>query len=650
MKSLARDWMISPMVNTLVYFLGFLVLALSARQIGSLFSRIRLPQITGYLFAGILIGPYALKLLSSEAIGELRFIDELALAVIAFTAGSEFYLAEMRSRMRSITGVTIGLVAATFVFGATALVFLADYIPIMRDMPLAGRIAVSILGATILVTRSPSSAVAIISELRAKGPFTKTVLGVTVVMDVVVIVLFGLCASLASAHFTERGFDLGFILLILSELALSLGIGLALGHIIPWILKSKVRRWIKIFFVLGLGYLVFVGSDELRHFSAARFPFELLLEPLLICMIASFRVANYSTARLEFDDILHDVGPPVFVAFFTLTGASIELDVLARVWPITMVLVLVRLTGIATGSFIGGALAGDPLRFNRVAWMGYITQAGIGLGLAKEVADEFPALGADFATIFISVIVVNQFLGPPFFKFVIKHLGESHLRGEANPDEVRYALILGIEGQSITLARQLQNQGWQVLLADTDDKAATQRSPEGVDRHHLPEITKESLGTLITSSTDALVAMLHDDEANLRACELAYGEFGIPRLIVRVNDPAWTGKFRELGALVVDPASAMVNLLDRFVRAPWAALLLQRDQQYDTVEVTITDPDLAGLSLRELRFPEDVLVLSIYRRKHWVIPHGYTVLRRNDNITLMGSFESLREITRRFGY
>jgi len=283
--------------------------------------------------------------------------------------------------------------------------------------------------------------------------------------------------------------------------------------------------------------------------------------------------------------------------------------------------------------------------------MGYITQAGIGLGLAKEVADEFPQLGAPFATVFISVIVINQFIGPPFFKHVIRKLGESHVRGQAKPDEIRDAVILGIEGQSVALARQLQSRGWKVVVADTEAEVAERESPaNGIERRHLPEITRESLSTLVTPATDAMVAMMHDDAANFRACELAYEEFGVPRLIVRVNDPAWVGRFRELDALVVDPASAMVNLLDSFVRSPWAAHLLQRDQQYYTVEITITDPDLAGLSLRELRLPEDVLVLSIHRREHWVVPHGYTALRLNDRMTLMGSPASLREVTRRFGY
>jgi Trk K+ transport system NAD-binding subunit/Kef-type K+ transport system membrane component KefB len=635
---------------TILYLVSFAILAISSRQIGWLFSRVRLPLITGYLLTGVLIGPFGLQLLPADAVGRLRFVDEIALAVIAFAAGSELYLSEMRSRLRSIAWVTTGLILATFVLGTLSLLLLADHVPFLRDLPGKGRLVVAMLGGTILVARSPSSAIAVVNELRAKGPFTKTVLGVTVVMDVAVISLFALNSSLADAVLADIGLDLGFLVLLVVELTLSLGVGVMTAWILRSILSLQLPRRVKILVILLAGYAVFGASVQIRQLSAVHLHHELLLEPLLICMIASFVVTNTTKYRIEFTGILEAVGPPVYVAFFTLTGASLALDVLAAIWPMTLVLVVVRLAGIVAGSFVGGVIAKDPMRHNRVAWMAYLTQAGVGLGLAKEVADEFPEIGAAFTTMFVSVIVWNQLLGPPFFKAAIKRVRESHLPALAHPDAIRDALILGIEGQSLALARQLRAHGWKVIVADTDAASIERITDADLDRRHLPSITRESLAEMVTSATDALVAMLDDDEANLRVCELAYENFGIPRLIVRATDPILTRRFRSLGALVVDPASAMVNLLDRFVRAPRAALLFQANVQHDTVDVTITDMDLVGLSLRDLRLPDDVLVLGIHRRKHWVVPHGYTRLRLNDDVTLMGSAESLQEVTRRFGY
>ena len=172
--------------------LSFAVLALAAGQIGHYFSRLRLPLISGFLFAGVLVGPYVLDLISDEAVTSLHFVDEVSLAYIAFAAGSELYLEELRSQFKSITWVTIGLVVSTFTLGSVAVFLLARFVPFMQTMVGNGRIAVALLAGGILVARSPSSAIAIINELRAKGPFTRMTLGVTVIMDVVVIILFAI--------------------------------------------------------------------------------------------------------------------------------------------------------------------------------------------------------------------------------------------------------------------------------------------------------------------------------------------------------------------------------------------------------------------------------------------------------------------------
>ena len=94
----------------LIFIVGFGVLALASKEIGAFFTRYNLPLISGFLFAGILVGPYMLGMMPNEAIEKLRFVDEISLAFIAFSAGSELYLKELRSRFKSITWVTTGLV------------------------------------------------------------------------------------------------------------------------------------------------------------------------------------------------------------------------------------------------------------------------------------------------------------------------------------------------------------------------------------------------------------------------------------------------------------------------------------------------------------------------------------------------------------
>ena len=164
--------------------------------------------------------------------------------------------------------------------------------------------------------------------------------------------------------------------------------------------------------------------------------------------------------------------------------------------PVTLVIFAVRLAGaVHVGGYIGGTLAGDPPRFNRLTWMAYITQAGVGLGLAKEVAIEFPQLGNDFATLMVATIVLSQLAGPPFFKFAIRLVGESHLPKDIADDEILDVVIVGIENQSRQLAERLLAHGWRVKLLDIDQShvsTALATASDGLRHEHwLPEISAE---------------------------------------------------------------------------------------------------------------------------------------------------------------
>ena len=251
-----------------------------------------------------------------ESLGSLRVVDEISLAVIAFAAGSELYLKELRSRFKSIAWVTIGLVVWPFLFGTVAVVVLTDLIPFARDLSTANRVAIGMLAGAILVARSPSSAIAIINELRAKGPFTQTALSVTVISDVVVVFLFAFTSSVADAFLANLGLDVVFVVLLLLELSISLALGYGLGKLLQFILVRRVRRVWKIGAILLVGYGVFALSAIVRDLSHAQIlSFEIFLEPLLICMIGSFMVTNFSRYRTEFSRILHEVSPPSTSSF-----------------------------------------------------------------------------------------------------------------------------------------------------------------------------------------------------------------------------------------------------------------------------------------------------------------------------------------------
>ena len=635
----------------LTYSVIFLFIALAAKIIGSWFSRVGLPYITGYLLAGVVAGPFILELLPSDATTTLRYIDEVSLGIIAFVAGSELYLKEIRSRFRSIGFIATGLLLFGLSIGGVAIYFLTELIPFTQGMETTSRLAVAILGATILLALSPASTIAVIKEVRAKGSFTQTLLGVTVSMDVIIIVVFAVAVAIASAMLEGLGFNLTFIALLLIDLVAAIGLGYLTGKILDFILGTSLKRIVKAGLILLTGYAIFVFGFGVIELSHDYLPFEIHIEPLLVAMIGGFMVTNYTKHRSEFEAILHDISPLVYVAFFTLTGLAIKLDILLETWPVALALFGIRILSIYLGSYFGSRMAGEPENFQKNAWLGLITQAGIALGLAREVAVEFPALGDAFATMVISVVVLNEIFGPMFCKWALRRAGETNLPEVANRNEIRDAVILGIEEQSVELARQLQSSEWQIIMADTDRSHVDDMRVADVSEHYIPSVDEMTLGSLINKDTDALVAMLPNDDDNLRAVELARDKFGVDRIVVRPNDMALASKFSELGALIIDPATAMVYLLDQSVRAPKStSILLHQDSGREIMQVTVSNPDVDGLLVRDLRLPNDVLFLDVNRNGQAIVPTGYTRLQMKDEVTLVGRRPSLNTVTMKLGY
>lgn len=143
--------MIQPFVTLLAIF-GFQVLA--ARQIGLSLARYKLPLISGYLLAGVVIGPFVLDLVSAEAVQSLTFIDDIALAFIAFSAGSELYLKEIRPRLVGISFITLGITLVAGAVSIFAFLLLADYIPFMQNLDATAQLAIAIASVAVVISLS----------------------------------------------------------------------------------------------------------------------------------------------------------------------------------------------------------------------------------------------------------------------------------------------------------------------------------------------------------------------------------------------------------------------------------------------------------------------------------------------------------------
>lgn len=639
-----------PQIPDIVIFsMSFFLVALAAKQIGKFFSAYGLPYITGYLLAGALAGPFILGMLPKEASQELRYIDDISLAVIAFIAGSELYLKELRSRMGTILTNAAGIIVFAFLMISTALFFAQSFIPFTAEYPFMTKLAVSLLGATVLLALSPASTIAVIQEVKAKGPFSKTVLSITVVMDVVIIVMFAMSVAFAGAMIDGDAVTVGFLIILLIDIVIALVAGFITGKFIGIVLSTPLHKIIKIMILLLIGYLGFEAGYRVPDWTYQAVGFKIKIEPLLIAMVAGFTVTNFTGYRQPFEDLLHDISPYVYVAFFALTGVALKLDVLLATIGIATVLFLVRMVAIIIGTYVGGTIAGEAPDFRKWAGLGLITQAGIALGLARETAVEFPdTLGGDFATLIIAVVVLNEVFGPMFLKFALRKVGEAHV---PDGDPNRHLVILGVEPQSMALARQMGADGWTVVVADTSLELIERLQQDDVDERHISDISVESLGKLIKKSSTAMVAMLPDDADNYEACQIVSEEFGVESMVVRLRDANLREKFLQMGVRVLDPASAMVNLLHQYLRAPEAVnLLLHQDPNHNVLQVRVAEKAIDGLQLRDLRLPSDVLILEILRDGQAIVPHGFSTLRIADEVTIVGSPDSLSEVVLKLGY
>lgn len=631
-------------IDIVLLLLGFGVLLVSSNRLATFFTHIKLPLISGLIVMGILIGPWVFGFITKEETDKLAFINEIALVFIAFAAGAEIHLSEFRTRMKSIIWVTIGQIFVVFVIGSFVFYLISGVISFTHDFPLEVRIAISLFTGVISIARSPASTIAVINELRARGPFTQTALGATILKDVLTIIIFGVVFSFVQVLAGDHNFDYRILIKLIFELCSAFLLGLLLGRILILIMRLRGNIWFKIVLVLLSGYGTYLFSHFLDAFAHKKLGVGFYVEPLLVNIIASFYLTNYSRYRREFNDLLDKAMPYIYAGFFTLIGATISFDILIRTWSLALLLFGLRIVLLMGGSWFGGMMAGDPPKYNRIMWMPFITQAGVSLGLITVIMSMGYEWSYEFGMILIGTIILNQIAGPPMFKWAIYLVHEHHLKGKHEyVDNEHLALIFGHEAQSVALARQLSDQGWTVKMITRREGFQDPGIPN-VTMVTMEEINKKNLDKIEGEKAEAMVMMLTDEE-NYRICELAYENYGTPSLVVRLNDRKNFKKFYDLGALIVEPSTAIVSLLDHLVRAPNAtSLLLGHEENQDSVDIVLRNRSLHGVPLRNLDLPADILILSTRRRGQSIISTGFTRLRLGDILTVVGSKESIEQL------
>lgn len=401
--------------------LGFLILA--AYLVGFLVWKLGFPRITGYMCAGLFLGPYFLKFYGPDMVNELGFLNSLALAFIAFCAGGELKWKNIKKNLKSIIYLIGGITAVVFVGVTLTVYLLSGFLAFMDPYNSVTRLIISMIFGVIAVARSPSSAIAIISETRAQGEYTDTVLSVTVAMDVIIIVFFAVVVSICESMVSGGGSIAPSIILVLFfEICLSIFLGFLLGKAIIFLFdRVKVEFPVVI---VAMGFMVIRFSHFLGDYLHEAYNINLNIEPLLICMAAGFTVQNFSYHGNRFLVRMDQVSLPIYVAFFAITGATINMEVLKEGWILGLIIVFSRMLMIFIGSTASGRLSGDRPVIYKNSWLGFITQAGVSLGLLTEVVRRFPEFGVPVQSILIASITLNQLIGPIAFKHGLKKADE----------------------------------------------------------------------------------------------------------------------------------------------------------------------------------------------------------------------------------
>jgi Kef-type K+ transport system membrane component KefB len=394
---------------TLMLF-GFLILG--AYSVGELVKALGIPKIVGYLIAGMVFGPPGLGYVSKPALAELAPVSNLAIALIAFLAGAELQLEEIKQRGTAILKMVSVELVMTFVAVAGVMVVLRGQLPFLAQAPATEVFAFSMLFAAVAVVHSPAVTMALLTETRANGPVARYTLGVVLVMDVAVVLLFSLVLAAARALVPPAGSTGGVqVGSVVWEIGGSVIVGAVLGVCVAAYLRF-IRREL---FIFGL-LVALLGAEVAR---------VLHVETLLTLLVAGFVAENAGGGQgVALRHAMERAAAPVFVVFFALSGAKIDPRAVFGALTVVVPVVLVRMLGIYTGMQVGGKWARLSPEIPRRAWMGLVSQAGVAIGLSTVVADVYPARGGELRTLLLALIAVNETIGPILFRVALQRAGE----------------------------------------------------------------------------------------------------------------------------------------------------------------------------------------------------------------------------------
>lgn len=387
-----------PSLNTLLYLSIVLIAGLLG---GRLVKLVKLPNVTGYLIAGLLLGPSVTGVIPAEVLSGFDVVSEMALAFIAFTIGLNF----KRSYFRRVGAAPV-IIA---IFEALIAVFCVA----AALVALGQNLAFSIVLSAIAAATAPAATLMVIKQYKAQGPVTETLMSVVAIDDAVALIAFSFAVTIAK---TINGVSDGSIFLSILEPFKEVVIALAVGAVIGFLIKLPLRFFRK----SGNRLIITVAAV----FMASGIASLLNVSALLACMMTGAVFCNVSPESDRIGDLTDTITPPLFVLFFAVSGAELQLSVLPTVGLIGAAYIICRVIGKLAGSALGSCLCKAPKSVRKYLGPTLIPQAGVAIGLTLVAQTVVPEYAEQIRAVVLCATLIYEMVGPAITKITLTRAGE----------------------------------------------------------------------------------------------------------------------------------------------------------------------------------------------------------------------------------
>ena len=403
--------------DTSLIILELAAMLSSAFALSRVTKRLRLPNVTAYILAGILIGPCGLKWISADMVESMGFVTDVALAFIAFGVGKYFKWTTLRGNGTRVAVITVFEALAAAV--AIALVMLYVF-----RLPLSFSLLLGAVGSAT----APASTLMTIRQYKAKGHFVDTILQVVALDDAVALIAFSVCATISQIAATSGRADaLSILLPILYNIAAAaLGVGMA--FLLRWGEMRVTSRYNRLLMVVIL-LLALSGLCAAVDVS-----------PLLSCMALGTVHANISRKGDALFKAVERFTPPVLTFFFVVSGMRLDVPALRTAGIIGVTYFFVRILGKYAGATAGAMLTGEDENVRRYLGLALVPQAGVSIGLAALGERMLlPEMGSLLNTIVLSSAVLYELAGPGLAKLSLRLSGALAAPGKSPGGEAAAA-------------------------------------------------------------------------------------------------------------------------------------------------------------------------------------------------------------------